>query len=146
MPTADQRTGNSATTPYAAGQFITIYDRLTTVQQGSGYVRTRPSPNCRGGLTTPAFGIMPAFTLRKLSAYMPGIRTQRAPMADDGIFKTFTITENLRLQFRAESFNLSNSVWFGAPNTTITSSTFGTVSPSQANDPRNVQLALRMMW
>jgi len=102
--------------------------------------------NCRGGQTTPAFGIMPAYTLRTLSSYMPGIRTQRAPVADVGLFKTFTIHESLRLQFRAESFNISNSVWFGSPNTTVTSSAFGTVSPSQANDPRNVQLALRLMW
>jgi hypothetical protein len=102
--------------------------------------------NCRSGATTPAFGIMPAFTLRTLSAYLPGVRTMRAPIADVGIFKTFVLHESLRLQFRAESFNISNSVWFGGPNTTITSSAFGTVSPSQANDPRNVQLALRLMW
>jgi hypothetical protein len=102
--------------------------------------------NCAPGVTTPAFGIQPAFTLRYLSSYLPGIRTMRAPMADIGLFKTFTIYESLKLQFRAESFNLANSVWFGGPNTTVTSSAFGTVGPGQANDPRNVQLALRLMW
>jgi hypothetical protein len=50
------------------------------------------------------------------------------------------------LQFRAEAFNLCNTPWFGAPNTTLGSAAFGTVSPSQANDPRNVQLALRLAF
>ncbi|MBI4889036.1 MAG: TonB-dependent receptor [Acidobacteria bacterium] len=102
--------------------------------------------NCPSGVTTPVWGIMPAYTLRTLSGYQPGIRTQRAPMADVGLFKTFTLRESLRLQFRAESFNIANSVWFGAPNLTVTSGAFGTVSPSQANDPRNIQLALRLLW
>jgi len=41
---------------------------------------------------------------------------------------------------------LLNTPWFGAPNTTLGSSNFGVVSPSQANDPRNVQLALRLTF
>lgn len=102
--------------------------------------------NCADSSVTPAFGIMPAYTLRTLSSYLPGVRTKRAPLTDFSIFKDFTIHESIKVQFRAESFNLTNSVWFAAPNTTVTSTSFGTVSPSQANDPRNVQLALRLVW
>jgi len=86
------------------------------------------------------------FTLRTLSTRFPNIRTRRPGLIDFSVFKSFPITETLRLQFRAESFNLFNTPWFGGPNTTLGSAAFGTVSPSQANDPRNVQLALRLAF
>ena len=62
--------------------------------------------------------------------------------------KTFTIHENLKMQFRAESFNLTNRPTFGAPNLTPTSSTFGeiTASSTQTNAPRAIQLALRLTF
>jgi hypothetical protein len=74
------------------------------------------------------------------------VRTVRAPLVDFSVFKMFSITERVKMQFRAESFNLTNTPWFPAPNTTLGSANFGVVSPSQANDPRNVQLALRLMF
>ena len=85
-------------------------------------------------------------TLRTLSTRFPNIRNRREPIVDFSVFKAFTITEQVRLQFRAESFNLTNTPWFGNPNTTFTSASFGVVTPSQSNDPRNVQLALRLTW
>lgn len=50
------------------------------------------------------------------------------------------------MQFRAEAFNALNTPWFGNPNTTVSSANFGVVSPSQANDPRSIQLALRLSF
>ena len=52
----------------------------------------------------------------------------------------------MRLQVRLESFNLFNTPWFGAPNTNVTNAAFGQVTPTQANDPRNVQLGIRWMF
>ena len=49
----------------------------------------------------------------------------------------------MRLQARFEAFNLFNTPWFGAPNTNVTNAAFGTVAPTQANDPRNIQLGVR---
>jgi hypothetical protein len=93
-----------------------------------------------------AFLVQPPFTLRTLSTLFPNIRNARPPTFDFSVFKTFPITETLRLQFRAESFNLTNTPWFGNPNTTLGGSSFGVVSPSQQNDPRNVQLVLRLTF
>ncbi len=59
--------------------------------------------------------------------------------------KTFTIHENLKLQFRTESFNLCNRPLFESPNLTPTSSTFGYIT-SQTNSPRAIQLALRLTY
>lgn len=93
-----------------------------------------------------AWLVQDPYALRTLSTRFPNVRTLRAPQVDFSVFKLFPITERVKLQFRAESFNLTNTPWFGAPNTTLGSANFGVVSPSQANDPRNVQLALRLMF
>ena len=93
-----------------------------------------------------AFIQQPTDTLRTLSTRFPDLRNRREPIVDFSIFKSFVLKEDLRLQFRAESFNLTNTPWFAAPNTTFNSAAFGVVAPAQQNDPRNVQLALKLMW
>jgi hypothetical protein len=67
---------------------------------------------------------------------------------DFALFKNTPITERVGLQFRTEFFNLFNRTQFAAPNTTCCSNTnpqFGVVT-SQANDPRLVQFALRLIF
>jgi hypothetical protein len=59
--------------------------------------------------------------------------------------KSFVIHENVKIQFRAESFNLTNRPLFAAPNLTPTSSTFGYIT-SDTNSPRAIQLALRLTF
>jgi hypothetical protein len=54
--------------------------------------------------------------------------------------------ERVLLQFRAEAFNFANTPWFDEPNLTASSSNFGVVAPSQINDQRNVQLALKLIF
>jgi hypothetical protein len=65
---------------------------------------------------------------------------------DFSLFKAFNITERVKLEFRAETFNSTNTPMFGNPNTTPTSSSFGLITESQNNDPRNIQLALRLSF
>jgi hypothetical protein len=102
--------------------------------------------NCASASETPVFQIQPAFTLRSHSTRFSNIRTSRPPQIDLSLFKTFTLKEGLALQFRAEAFNFANTPWFGGPNTTATSAAFGVVTPSQVNDQRNVQLALKLIF
>jgi hypothetical protein len=59
--------------------------------------------------------------------------------------KTINIGEKLRLDFRAESFNLFNRVIFGNGNTNIDSNVFGVVN-DQANQARQMQLALKLYF
>jgi hypothetical protein len=102
--------------------------------------------NCASASEPVAFTVQPPFTLRTLSVRFPNIRNLRPVNTDFSLFKKFSITERLNVEFRAESFNLTNTPWFGNPNTTAGGAAFGTVAPSQANDPRNIQFALRLAF
>jgi hypothetical protein len=53
--------------------------------------------------------------------------------------------ERFQLQFRAESFNLTNTPVFSAPGATINGANFGIIT-GQSNPPRNIQLALRLVF
>ncbi|MGH9439937.1 MAG: TonB-dependent receptor, partial [Terriglobia bacterium] len=88
----------------------------------------------------------PAYTLRTLSPTMPGVRTHVTPNLDLSLSKQFTIRENLRVEALAEAFNLTNSVQFGGPNTSLNSSQFGVIANSQVNDPRIIQLAIKLFF
>lgn len=64
------------------------------------------------------------------------------------LFKRTRINERFNLEFRAEVFNLFNRVQFGQPGraaTTSAATTFGQIT-TQANDPRLIQLALRLRF
>ncbi len=93
-----------------------------------------------------AFTVQPSDIQRTLRTRSPNIRTLRAPQVDFSLFETFRIYERINLQLRAEAFNLTNSPWFVAPNNKPGGSSFGVVSSAQANDSRNAQLALKLVF
>ena len=86
-----------------------------------------------------------AFTFGNLSRTVAAVRRDSAHNIDLSLFKTFRPKEGLRVEFRAEAFNLTNSPLFSGPNVTVGSSLFGVVS-SQENDPRQVQLGLKLLF
>ena len=63
-----------------------------------------------------------------------GVSSLRAPGFwewDQAITREFPIREMMRLEFRAEAFNVTNSVRLGAPNSTL-SGTYGQITNDQA--------------
>jgi hypothetical protein len=74
-----------------------------------------------------------------------GARSDWTRQVDLSLHKNTHLTEKLTLQIRADAFNISNTVVFSPPNTSFGSNAFGTVS-SQANQPRVLQLALKLMF
>jgi hypothetical protein len=64
---------------------------------------------------------------------------------DFSLIKNFPITETSRVQLRGEAFNITNTPVFGLPNTTVGNPGFGVIG-SQANQPRNLQIALKLIW
>ena len=79
---------------------------------------------------------------------LPNLRTDGARNLDFSIFKSFRFGETKNLQFRAETFNLTNSVHLAAPNAAwnpVDTSTFGTVT-SAISTPRQLQFGLRFTF
>ena len=59
--------------------------------------------------------------------------------------KNIYFREGVKLQLRGEAFNITNTPVFGLPNTTVGNPGFGVIG-SQANQPRNLQIALKLVW
>ncbi len=95
--------------------------------------------NCADASQPVAFIQTPPYTLRTLSGVLPGIRTEVPTTMDFSIFKGFQIHERAKLQFRANAYNLANTPVFGGPNTTS-----GVIGIGQVNDPRIIELALKL--
>lgn len=60
------------------------------------------------------------------------------------VHKQFRINERLALQFRAEGFNITNTVNYNLPEPVLTAPSFG--QALTALDSRQTQLALRLTW
>ena len=63
---------------------------------------------------------------------------------DFSVIKNTRLSENVRVQFRAEIFNLLNHDNFGFPDGNISNATVGTITT--ADDGRNAQFGLRFAW
>jgi hypothetical protein len=97
--------------------------------------------NCADANQPVAFIQTPPFTLRTISGVLPGVRTEVPTTVDFSMFKTFQFHEKAKLQFRANAYNLANTPVFGGPNTTS-----GVIGIGQVNDPRIVELGLKLNW
>jgi hypothetical protein len=64
--------------------------------------------------------------------------------ADLSLMKNFRFRERIRVQLRAEFFNITNTPQFGWPDTGFGSNTFGVVSGTMNLSPRNVQFGLKV--
>ena len=86
---------------------------------------------------TSAFAAAPQFTIGTSSRNPvrgPGYRN-----LDLAVMRRVPLAASKALEVRAEVFNVTNTPPFGAPNTTVGSAAFGTIT--SAGDPRVVQLA-----
>ncbi len=66
---------------------------------------------------------------------------------DLSLFKEFMVQERLRLQFRAECYNVSNTPSFSQPNNSLGTAGFGTISSALPTvGPRSFQFELKLAW
>jgi hypothetical protein len=71
---------------------------------------------------------------------------------DFSILKNTILTERLKLQFRAEFFNILNAVNFNTPNTVVFTSATSAPSPTAgvitgtSTTSRQIQFALKLVW
>lgn len=110
-----------------------VTDRLGGVSGGLGYFNA-------AAFRVPAsfeFGNTPRLDSRNRGPATKGL--------DFSLIKNIPLREALRAQIRAEAFNVTNTPVFGLPNTTVGNPGFGVIG-SQTNQPRNLQLAMKLIW
>jgi len=86
-----------------------------------------------------------SLNLRTFPTRFANLRQDGVNQVDFSIIKAFHITEKLAMTYRCEFFNSTNRAIFNAPDLSPTSSTFGRIT-SQANTPRRIQMALRLVF
>ena len=95
-------------------------------------------------LNISAFSQPSAFTRGNLGPRISDARRFSTYQEDITLFKFIQFTESIRLEFRAEFYNLFNRVIFGGPSTNSNSPTsFGKIG-STSIPPRQIQMALKL--
>jgi Carboxypeptidase regulatory-like domain/TonB dependent receptor len=100
-------------------------------------------PDCSDVVTAP-----PAYGFGNTPKVQPNLRAPGTRTGALSLFKEFNLAllrEGARLEFRAETFNALNHPQFSPPASTWGNGDFGVIS-SQANKPREMQLALKLYW
>jgi hypothetical protein len=126
--------------------------RPNLTSEGAGRTALLENPEAGRWFDTTAFVNPPSFTLGNVGRTLPDVRTPGTVNVDFSVIKVTQIRERLRLQFRAETFNIANHVNLGIPNTTFLpgpdglnrSGTFGVITT--AREARIGQLALKLIF
>jgi hypothetical protein len=147
---------------HQTGQPVTVTCPTATSAFGC-FANLVPGANIYGGqhnfaqwLNPQAFSPPPAATVVGQSSFAPlgwGPQQARGPglnNVDASLLKNYSFTETIRLQFRAEAFNLTNTTPLGQPgnlgNFTTTNFAAITTARNGGNASRRLQLAMKLSF
>jgi hypothetical protein len=145
----------------STGTPFTVYDSADVSQQGSapeisGFYSSRPNLVSNPNENQPhaASEWVSRAPFQQLNPVTQagqfgneGRNVVRGPGIEDvdfALFKNFAVNEKMRVQFRAEFFNLFNHANLGLPENDLESPAFGQIL--QAAAPRQLQLALKLTF
>jgi hypothetical protein len=156
---------------FSDGEFESVQDNYDIANVGEGLERPDQycnpnlplsqrttgvwfNPSCFGNLGLDVVG-SPS-TWRFGTAARSAIELQGTNNWDIAILKDVRVKERVRFQFRLESFNTMNHVFYGSPDGTFEGGSlyamgaaqdgFPTIGGSGSRNPRQVQLALKLLW
>jgi len=140
-------------TTFSAGEVLGVTSsNNTTFSQGggqrpnwNGMNPTLANPTVNEWFNTSVFSQPASFTFGNAARTLASLRASPMKNFDFSFIKNTPLKEQVTLQFRAEFFNLFNTVQFGPPATAFGVSSFGVVS-NQQNQPRIVQFALKLLF
>jgi hypothetical protein len=93
------------------------------------------------------FAAQAPFTLQHTSSRIADIRGPGLGMWNVTLAKSTAITERVRFRLEAQAFNFLNTPFFGNPNTSVTSTSFGQITGLYSGSAsRNVQVAARVAF
>lgn len=96
---------------------------------------------------TAAFSVPAPYTLGDVSRTDGAVRGPNIRNTDFSLFKDTTITDRLKMQFRAEAFNLTNTPHFDLPNVNANATAFGQITNTlKSPPPRQLQFAIKLMF
>jgi Carboxypeptidase regulatory-like domain/TonB dependent receptor-like, beta-barrel len=146
------------------------FNGITTIQSGTplsitasntaGIFGARTQPNNNGNdprldgpvnqrlnryFDTSVYSQPVPFTFGNEPIFSPVLRAHGVRNFDLSLFKNFELRPRVTVQFRIEAINAFNTVQFSAPNTSVTSTSFGVIN-SQFNAPRQLQFGLKLLW
>jgi hypothetical protein len=127
-------------------------NRLATRPNSTGVSASLPNPTAAEWFDVNQFVNPPTWTYGNIGRTLPDVLNPGIINLDFSLIKDTQIRERLRLQFRAEAFNVTNHVNLLEANGTFVpganglniSGTFGTITASR--DPRILQLALKLIF
>jgi hypothetical protein len=119
---------------------VTSYDNWRAPIRGDKF-----DPAVDRFLDISAFPAQPAHEFGNATRFNPKVRAFPNLNEDISLGKTIPLGESRRIDFRAEAFNIFNRTVFGTGNTNLNSNVFGVVT-NQVNNPRQMQLALKIYW
>ncbi|MGI8989447.1 MAG: carboxypeptidase regulatory-like domain-containing protein [Bryobacteraceae bacterium] len=133
---------------------------LTTVTNTARNYGSAQRPNYLGGdpeghgpiadrlnqyFNAAAFAVPAPYTYGNTARLLSWLRAPGVGNLDLSVFKDIPVHERMRLQFRFEVFNVMNHPQFDFPNTSIGAPQAGVIA-AQANQPRDIQLALKFLF
>jgi hypothetical protein len=92
---------------------------------------------------TSVFQRTPDYTLGNAPRAFGGIRTPWSFTTDLSIAKQFSLREEMNIEVRLEARNAFNHPVFAGPNTSVDDPSFGQITQTSGNGPREMQLAIK---
>ncbi len=140
-------------TTFATGNPMTVVVASSNLNNGGG--TQRPNRTCDGNLPsdrrsvnrwfdTSCFSIPALYTYGTAGRDIivgPGVNS-----SDASLIKEIRSTERIRLQFRAEGFNIMNTPQFWPPNNALGPTSFGKISSTRLSSNRQLQFALKLLF
>jgi hypothetical protein len=84
------------------------------------------------------------YTIGTAPRWFGSVRRMGNRQADMALSKSWNLMERLRLQFRVEGYNITNTPQYGGADTTVGDPGFGRVTSTTNIGPRNIQLGARL--
>ncbi|MEN6536623.1 MAG: carboxypeptidase regulatory-like domain-containing protein [Bryobacteraceae bacterium] len=131
---------------------VRLFKGCVAQQSNDGSIKML-SYSVANGCTDYNFLIMPSYAPAMTPYYTGEFRLSSRPSLDVNLMKVLQFTESIGVRISAEAFNATNSFdpYTTQPNTSLTSSLFGTlnmggVGRGGGSIPRAVQLGVKLQW